>query len=91
MIAATAEGSVVDEEPAELEPSLGVVLGAPEGLVVEPAVGAAVPETVGTAADDTSYRPISAPATPMAKAANTPSATNSPEWRRRRGGGGGTG
>ena len=88
MIAATPAVSVAELD--ELDPSLGVAVGSLEAPVA-PVVGSADPETVGAAAADTSYRPISAPATPTAKAATTPSATNRPVRRRRRGGGGGAG
>jgi hypothetical protein len=82
MIAATDAVSV----PETVEPSLGVALGAVETSGVATVVGG--DETVGAAVADTSYRPISAPATPIAKAARTPRATNRPARRRRRGGGG---
>jgi len=85
MIAATVDTSGDDPvaEP-DVEPTLGWLDGSGVGL----ALGCADPWTVGTVAADSVYRPISAPATPTANAAKTPSATNRARPRRRGGDGG---
>jgi hypothetical protein len=79
MIAAIDEVSVADPDdvPEDVDPSLGTA----DGSVVALEVGWDVACTVGTLAPVVTYRPTSAPATPTANAAMSPSATNTPARR----------